>query len=630
MTRLILIGASLLALHGPAFGQQSHAPGETDETRLETVSVTGFRPLLLEDTTGSVSALDPGDLSVRASPYLADQLRAVPGVSVSRSGGLGGLTQLRLRGAEADHTLFLVDGIEASDPATGQVDFGLWSGLQASRVEIARGEQSVLHGSDAIGGVVRVETVAEAASLHVEGGARDTARANARLGHQTGAGHVSAGVSAFRTRGVDTAGLDGERDGSESLTGWASARHALGRDWQANGLVRYGRSSVETDPDLDFDGRLDDAIRETESDQYLVGGALRGTTGMIDQSLRAGYARTVRKNTADGAFTDETTGARFDLTWSPSVEIAARGLTHRFSALGEFEHEAFERVSEDTLFGDPNQDRDFETYSLAAEYRLAAGPVDINASVRRDFNDDRFEDATSWRLGGAYDLGRAGRVRASLGQGIKNPTFTEQFGFFPGQFVGNRDLQPERSRSIEIGWDGALGPVTLSTSAFLAQLEDEIFTDFNPDFTATARNRDGESERRGVELGADWQVSPALRLSGQASRIGSENEAGADEVRVPDWTASVSLDWASQARAGLRAGLAADYVGAQDDFDFAAFPARRVSLDPYVLVSATASIPITPRLAVTLRGDNLLDEAATDVFGFNTAGAGVFLGVRIR
>ena len=81
---------------------------------------------------------------------------------------------------------------------------------------------------------------------------------------------------------------------------------------------------------------------------------------------------------------------------------------------------------------------------------------------------------------------------------------------------------------------------------------------------------------------------------------------------------------------GFRAGFALDYVGQQRDFDFGAFPAREVKLDPYLLVSASAAYPVTDRIAVTLRGENLLDETLTDVFGFNGPGAGVFIGVRLR
>ncbi|MEO1474348.1 MAG: TonB-dependent receptor, partial [Pseudomonadota bacterium] len=224
----------------------------------------------------------------------------------------------------------------------------------------------------------------------------------------------------------------------------------------------------------------------------------------------------------------------------------------------------------------------------------------------------------------------AGRFRASIGTGVKNPTFTELFGFFPGSFVGNPDLVPEESTSWEIGWDGAFGPLDLSATYFDAQLTDEIFTDFNPDFTATARNRTGESERSGVELGARWQATSALSIAGQATFTESSSEDGSDEVRVPSETASLALDYRPDGWKGGRMGVAFDYVGEQDDFDFGAFPAARVTLDSYVLASATLEVPMGDRLIFTLRGENLFDQDATDVFGFSSPGAGLFVGIKVR
>jgi vitamin B12 transporter len=151
-----LAGGALGAL-APAFAQE-----EDEVTRLDPVTIVGLRPVAKEDATVSVTVLDRNALAVRDSPLLSDQLRAVPGLGVSRNGAAGGLTQVRLRGAEANQTLVLVDGIEVSDPVTGETDFGLWSGLDAGRIEVLRGEQSALFGSEAIGGVINVVTNKEA------------------------------------------------------------------------------------------------------------------------------------------------------------------------------------------------------------------------------------------------------------------------------------------------------------------------------------------------------------------------------------------------------------------------------------------------------------------------------------
>ena len=621
----LILSAAALALAAGATGQAADGKGD----RLETVTVTGLRPVPVDSLTSALTVLD-ADLELRAAPYLADELRAVPGVAVSRSGALGGLTQVRIRGAEANHTLLLINGIEVSDPVTGESDFGLIAGLRPERVEVLRGEQSGLYGSDAIGGVIQVVTGAEAGpSGRAEYGSRDTLRADLGYGFDDARGTLTLSAGGFSTEGIDTSGSGGEEDGSESYNALATGSRRFAGKWEISGLLRYAESEVETDPDLDFDGLLDDGDRVTEAEQWTLGGALDGPAFGLDHHLRASFNTVVRDNFADGAFTDAADGERTKLSYSPSRAFAAGAAQIRLTGLIDYEVEDYS--ARDVSFGGAtNQDERFETLGLAGELRADFGAVQLAANLRHDDNDGRFEDAMTGRFSAGWEIASSHRLRASIGTGVKNPTFTELFGFFPGSFVGNPDLGPEQSTSGEIGWDGLVGPVDVSATWFEARLEDEIYTAFNPDFTSTALNREGESERSGLEIGLRWQAGAALSLSGQATFTDSSAEDGADEIRVPAETASVSIDYRPESWNGGRAGLALDYVGEQDDFDFGAFPARRVSLDSYVLASASAQWPLGERLAVTLRGENLLDEEVTDVFGFRGPGAGVFIGLKLR
>ncbi|MEO0983597.1 MAG: TonB-dependent receptor [Pseudomonadota bacterium] len=591
--------------------------------RLDPVDVAGFRPVAPDDLTVSVTRLDAADLAVRDAPFLADQLRAAPGVGVSRSGAFGGLTQIRLRGAEANHTLVLIDGIEVSDPVTGETDFGLWSGLQPARVEILRGEQSALYGSDAIGGVISIET-ADAAGLSagLEAGSRDTVRGRTALGGDFLGANGALALSAFRTRGVDTAGLDGERDGSASYSALTRARTVLPGGVDAAFLARIGYSEVETDPDLDFDGQLDNGDRETESLQTLIGAAFGAEIFGVDNDLRINWNRVGRNNFADGVFTDDTVGERFKVAWSPSIAFETGPARHILSGLIEYEDETFERaaIPDDGR----TQTASADLLGFAGEYRFALGGLDLQGSVRHDRN-DLFDDATTWRAGAAYGFGFGGRLRGSIGEGVKNPTFDELFGFFPAFFAGNPDLVPERSESWEVGWDQRFGDhFEGSVTYFEAELEDEIFTDFSV-FPFTAANRTGLSDRRGVEVEAFWRPIDTLTVRGAFTEIDSENDTGADEIRVPDWTASASLAWADK---GFDAAVAVDVVGEQQDVDFSTF--SDVTLDTYAIVSATASAPLSDRVSLTFRGENLTDEDIIDVVGFNQPGIAVLVGLRVR
>ena len=613
--RLTLLSASALALNTSlAFADEARV--------LDPVEVTGLRPVDAERATTSVFVLTDEDLAVRLAPNPADQLRAVPGAAVSRSGSLGGLTQVRLRGAEANHTLVLFEGIEVSDPVNGDTDFGLLTALPVGGIEVLRGASSSIHGSDAIGGVVSLSAARAAGfSGFAEGGSFATGQgAFGWSGEQFGAA-----ISGLTTDGVDAAGTGGEKDGSEALSGLATGEYDLGADWSLSlvGLAR--KSDSDFDRDTDFDGLLNDEDRRTEAEQRLIGAALSGALGPLDHVIRASFNEVERTSFADGDISDAAKGQRTKASWSPSYTSGG----HTVTGLVDYERETYDRA--DVEFGGATDASEaFESVSIAGEYRLAAGALDLAASMRLDDNKSRFDDATTWRLGAGYAVESVGgRLRASIGTGIKNPTFTELYGFFTLSFIGNPDLKPEESQSWEIGWEQELGAFSWSATYFDANLENEIYTAFNPDFTSTALNRTGESERSGVELAGRWQALANLTLAGQATFFESQDTTGADEIRVPDMTASLSADW--QVREdGLRLGLALDHVGEQGDFDFGPFPARRVALDAYTLASLTAEYPVTDRIALTLRGENLLDETATDVFGYNGPGAGVFVGLKLK
>ena len=612
--RLTLLSASALALNTSlALAEEARV--------LDPVEVTGLRAVEADRATTSVSVLTQEDLTVRLSPNPADQLRAVPGAAVSRSGSLGGLTQVRFRGAEANHTLVLFEGIEISDPVNGDTDFGLLTALPVGRIEVLRGASSSIHGSDAVGGVVSL-SAARAAGFtgFSEGGSFGTAQgALGWSGEQFGAA-----ISGLTTDGVDSSGTGGEKDGSEALNGLVTAKFALSADWSLSlvGLAR--KVDSDFDSDTDFDGLLNDVDRRTKAEQRLLGAALTGALGTLDHVVRASFNEVDRDNFADGAITDTAKGQRTKASWSPGYTSGV----HTLTGLLDYERETYDRS--DVQYGGATDAHEaFESMSYAGEYRLAVGALDLAASLRHDDNRGRFDDATTWRIGAGYAIDRVGaRLRGSVGTGIKNPTFTELYGFFTGSFIGNPDLKPEESESWEIGWEQEIGDISWSATYFDANLENEIYTAF-VGFTSTAQNRAGKSVRSGVELAGRWQALANLSLAGQATFFDSQDDAGDDEIRVPDMTASLSADWQVQAD-GLRLSLALDHVGEQGDFDFGPFPSRLVGLDAYTLVSLTAEYPITDRLAVTLRGENLLDETATDVFGYNGPGAGVFVGLKLK
>jgi len=618
----LLLTAALLPLTALTAQAQNTINDLDDE-----IIVTGLRAVPAADITSSVSVLDIDDLNIRNSPFIVDQLRAVPSVAVSRGGSLSGLTQIRIRGAEANHTLVLLNGVEVSDPNNGETDFGLWSGLNVQRIEVARGEQSALYGSNAIGGVISITTGGEGFTALGEYGSFDTFRGHA--GYQGQVEGLSYGISGsgFTTDGVDTSGVeDGERDGSTSYSFGTNGALEFSPNATLSGFTSYRETEVEFDSFFGGDN--------TDAQQFITALTFDGQTGPVNHIARANYSRVSRENFSGDIFSNETIGERTKASYSPSVDFGDKRQGVTISGLAEIENEDYERIDTNVAFGDPNQNVSFDSFALGGEIRGRFNGFAVNGSLRHDDNDGQFENATTWRIGAAYNLSFGGKIRGSIGEGVKNPTFTELFGFAPANFVGNPNLVPEKSQSFEVGYDQNFGPFNASITYFSAELEDEIFTNFGV-FPFTADNREGDSERDGIEVAANWQINEAFSVAGFVSQIDSTNDSGVDEIRVPEWTGSASVNWESPTKEGFRIGVAADFVGEQLDTDFSifdpvTFQSPDVPLDSYILLSATAEYPVTENFSLTLRGENLFDETITDVVNTNQPGAGVFFGFKLR
>ena len=224
-------------------------------------------------------------------------------------------------------------------------------------------------------------------------------------------------------------------------------------------------------------------------------------------------------------------------------------------------------------FTEPGAEPDNTNYGIAGDYRYAGDELTLTASARHDFN-DLFDDSTTWRVGAGYAFSWDGRLRASVGTGVKNPTLIELFGFFPAsRFTGNQDLQPETSLGVSVGYEQDFGDLKVSVDVFRSELEDEITTLFNPDFTTTVVNLDTDSTRQGIELAASWSYDN-VSIYGSASFLDSEQD-DVEEIRRPDFLASATATWTPIEALALTVNV--DHNGEQLDTDFATF--QNVELD---------------------------------------------------
>jgi vitamin B12 transporter len=615
---------------------------EAAERNTEIV-VTGDRSgegLPANQIGGSVTIIDAEAIERRQVRDVSDVLRDVPGAAVA---GTPGLSQVRLRGTEANHVLVLVDGIEVSDPFFGEFDFSSLLADEASRIEVLRGQQSAIYGSDAIGGVIQYITLSGRESpgtaVRLEGGSFATVTGSARL-----AGTSRDFDYALNVTGRRTDGAPNTRGGSRDLNANSEAASAKlawnpADNLRLTGVLRYSRlrsdfNTSDADPASPTFGETVDSPGLYLKNEALYG-LLRGELGMLDgrwtHALSAQFAD-VHRDTFDATGrTSGNRGGRFKSSYDTTIRLGDGAFRHRLTLAADLERESF-RDADPTGFAFSGW-RHITNKGLVALYELLAGDnVGLGLAVRHDFN-SRFADDTTCRLQGSYELPTGTRLRAAAGSGIKNPGIFELFGFVDGQFLGNPDLKPEKSRGWEAGieQDFAGGRGLVGATYFRNRLHDEIVFAFLPGVGFVGANSDDVSSQRGVETFANLRFGHGWRIDAAYTYLRARQD-GAAEVRRPKHVASLAIDWhPPQARWGTT--LMARYNGETEDDAFILPPfgsAVRVKLDDYLLLNWNADFRLTDKVELFGRVENILNEHYEQVFSFVSPGRSAYAGVRWR
>jgi len=652
MPRYLLHSASFIALF-TATPLGAHA-AEAPPNPVDELVVTATRAAegIAADKIGaSLTIVTPADFEERQVRIVSDVLRDVPGVSVSRTGAVGNLTQVRIRGTEGNHVLTLIDGIKASDPFLGEFDYATLLADDVARVEVLRGQQSALYGSDAIGGVINYITPTGAQSpgvrVRAEGGSMGTWGGAVRVGGVSGGLDYVLSAGYQSTDGYPVATV-GTRDiGSElsSLAGKFS--YAVSDHLKLRAVVRH----TETDADVngqDFGTTgfvLDSPGSSTKAKSTYGFAGLDFDTldGRWTHSLSVQGVDAERNNKSNFVRSGGDKGRRTKGSYVTTFKIEGGGLTHTLTGAVDLERETYQNTAPASPFGADTTKRSVDNTGVVGEYDLAVGDTaGLRAAVRHDDN-EHFKNATTYRLEGYYNVTAMLRVRAAAGSGVKEPSQTELFGFNAGAFpfVGNPNLKPEKSEGWEAGADLALGDgrVRLGATYFDSTLKDEIFSVFGapialcsvvgrpPPFScSTTGNRTTDSKQRGVELFADARLSDAFSLDAAYTHLHAR-ENGVEEIRRPPNIASANLTWHAPADRGS-ATLTVRYNGATDDTEFKTF--STVRLKAYTLVNLAGAWNVTDRIELFGRVENLTDEDYFEVFNFRTPGRAAYAGVRAR
>ncbi len=587
----------------------------------------------------SVTTLEPEDLRDRQVRSLADLLRDVPGISVNRAGPPGSVTQLRLRGTEANHALVLIDGMQATDPFFGEFDFAGLMADMVARVEVLRGQQSALYGSDAIGGVIQYLTLggreAPGFSARAEGGSFGTYDTAARFAGVSGPLDFAFSGGLMHSDGSPSARF-GVRDiGADNQVVSGRLRWDFSDTLRLRAVARYTRARADfNQQDFDYTSPTYGFVVDStdRSDTRMLQGMLTaerdGLQGRWQQSLSVQGADAQRDSYSFGARDSGNTGSRLKASYVSSLRFEHARLAQQLVLAADAQREHFRNTGP---YASPAQGEahHLDNLGLVAQYNAVVdGHIGVAAALRHDRN-QRFLNADTYRVQASYRFDGGTRLHAAAGSGIKNPTPTEIFGYDPQTFVGNANLKPEQSQGWELGVEQWLWDTRLRVGATWAdsRLHDEIYTVYTgPAFVASPANRLNTSRQQSAEFFAQARLGNGLHVDASYTWLDAREDRQA-EVRRPPQVGSLNLVWSTAARgASLHAGLR--YNGATDDYNFTAVGPPRVSLKAYKLLQLGGELRLMPGVQLFGRVENLLGERYEDVYTYRTQGRGFFIGLR--
>ena len=611
---------SLLALTAatPALAETADSERPGDEIVVTASGIEQPR----DEVGQAITIIDAATIEKRQIVDVVDLLATVPGVRFSRTGSTGSVAGISLRGAETTQTLVLIDGVKVNDPSGigDAYDFGHLLTGNISRIEVLRGSNSVVHGSQAIGGVVSLTTATPAdgfaAGASAEYGYSDTLNAKADVSGTAGAISGGIGGAYFRTDGISSAAVGTEKDGYKNFAGNARLKIAFS-DALSLDLRGYYINS-----DLDYDsffGAPADSPDVAKLDQYVGYAGLN--LGLLDGRFTSRAAVTWLRNDRDYYF---VRGTAPDYGYSgTNLRFEYQGVVtpvDQAKLIFGYEHE---RPDYDFFgFGSTDSQRANidSVYALGIVQPFAG--LSVTGGIRHD-DHSQFGGATTLGANANYSPNDgATSFRLSYGEGFKAPSLYQLYD----SFSGNSALRPERSKSYDFGIDQSLaeGRALISLTAFLRNTTNQINYD-NATFTYGNIDR---TRAKGVEATLALRPVDALNVTASYSYIDARDRSGRpafDGNRLPRRaehavSLSADYDWSF----GLSTGATLTMVG--DSFDDAA---NAVRLDGYALAGIRASLPVGRNFEVYGRVDNLFDADYATASGYGVYGRAAYGGVRV-
>jgi len=629
---------ALIALGLPALAQGIEidvVSGNPNTSEYVVVGATRI-PTPISEVASSVTVITAADIEARQQRSLPDVLRSVPGLNIVQTGGAGGQTALFLRGTNANHTKVLLDGIDMADPSTpsGAIDISKLMAGDIAKVEVLRGPQGALYGSDAIGGVVNIITKGGEGPMKItanlEGGSFDTFNQGGSVSGSEGDFHYQATVQHFFSGATPVTPLNllppGQRrndDFYNNVTTSTKLGYTVTDNFDVGFVGHYYNSlSKITGDAFDFvtfasfpspiRTRISSIQYESRATAHLV-----LWDGRFDQTFGVAYGSTIVATQDPDNGDSRAIGDRVKLDWQGNVRVidgqtvvlgaeTARDALHPGLSFG-FPSTLSRGITTNAGFAELQSDFDFGLHN--------------SVSIRYDDN-SRFGNKTTWKIAPAWVIGDT-KLKASAGTGFKAPALQQLYG----TFGGNALLKPETSFGYDVGIEQSLfdGAVTGGVTWFQNNIKNLIVSGPAPTFKLL---NVGRARTDGVESFVAWKAMDTLTLRADYTYTDAL-DAGTKLalLRRPRHKASVGGDWQATDDLSLNATLL--YVGPQIDGN-RDFSIPRLKMPDYVTIDLAASYRLTEKWSLFGRIENLTDTDYQSPDGFLRPRLGAYGGIKVN
>jgi len=605
-----------------------------DDVQLDPIVVTATRlPTPASHVGSSLTVITAEEIESRQERLLPDVLKNVPGLNIVQAGGPGAQTSVFMRGTNPNHTKVFIDGMDVGDPSNsnGGFDFAHLLTQDIERVEILRGPQSGLYGSDAIGGVINIITRAGSGPAKlkavVEGGSFGTFNQAASVQGSGDRLHYSANLEHFHSSETPVTPLNlllpGERrndDYYDNITASTKLGYDVNRDLDFGLVARYSNAHLRVTgddfsdfPNPSFPAR--EQSRSTGAEYYARAfGHLITFDGFLDQTLGFAYTRKRTASYQPDSPVTLNTGERTKVDW----------------------HGALKFSSTETMVLGAEHSRDEISEPLSASTRISSGYGELQSQLGDSFfsainlrydDSSRFGGKVTYRVAPTYLIRATGtRIKASLGTGFKAPTLSELFQDFPPFFFANPNLKPETSTGYDLGLEQSLLSDKLSAGVtyYHNRLRDLITTDS----TGSTYANVGRATTKGVEGFVAFRPLDTLSLRADYTYTEATDDILQQELlRRPKHKVSVDANWKATSALSLDATVltVSSWIDGNRDFSI-----PRLTASGYTTVNLAASYDFSAKLNLFLRVNNLFDRRFENPAGFLQPRLGAFAGIKIE